>query len=173
MSASATMPYFIKPSRNLEASEKRAAYAAARQDILATLGNEQDEMIKMVTINCLLKTHLPYYYWAGFYLVREPEQLVVGPYQGTLGCLYISFGKGVCGTVAASGQTKIVTDTHALEPGREHIVCDPNSRSEIVVPVRRADGSLLGVFDVDSTLEASFDAIDQEALESLLAAVFS
>lgn len=167
------MPYFIKPSRKLAAEEKRAAYAAARRDILATLGDEPDEVVKMVTVNCLLKTHLPYFYWVGFYLVREPGKLVVGPYQGTLGCLYIKFGKGVCGTVAASGKTKIVDDTHALEPGREHIVCDPNSRSEIVLPVRRPDGSLMGVFDVDSTLEASFDAIDQEALESLLSTVFS
>lgn len=167
------MPYFIKPSRNLSGEEKRAAYAAARSAILATLGDEQDEQVKMVTINCLLKTYLPYYYWVGFYLVRGEDQLVVGPYQGTLGCLYIKFGRGVCGTVAATGNTKIVADTHALEEGKEHIACDPNSRSEIVLPVRRADQTLLGVFDVDSTLEGSFDKVDREELEELLASVFA
>lgn len=166
------MPYFIKPSVNLSREEKRAAYAAARQAILATLGEEPSEMVKMVTINSLLKSHLPYYYWVGFYLVRGDRQLVVGPYQGTLGCLYIDFGRGVCGAVAASGETKIVEDTHALVPGKEHIACDPNSRSEIVVPVRRPDGSLMGVFDVDSSLESSFDAVDQEELEALLGEVF-
>ncbi|MBC6995818.1 GAF domain-containing protein [Neolewinella lacunae] len=173
MSASAEMPYFIKPSVNLSNAEKRVAYAEARAAILATLGGEQDETVKMVTINCLLKTYLPYYYWVGFYLVRGERELVVGPYQGTLGCLSIQFGRGVCGAVAASGQTKIVADTHALAPGSEHIACDPNSHSEIVVPVFRADGSLFGVFDVDSTLEASFDATDQEELEALLANVFA
>ena len=173
MSATAEMPYFIKPSQNLSGPEKRTAYAEARAAILATIGDEQDEMVKMVTINCLLKTYLPYYYWVGFYLVRGENQLVVGPYQGTLGCLYIEFGRGVCGTVAASGVTKIVDDAHALKQGTEHIACDPNSRSEIVVPVRRADGSLMGVFDVDSTLMASFDQIDQEELEQLLIAVFT
>lgn len=172
MSASAQMPYFINPSLNLSASEKRTAYAEARSAIRFTLGDEGDELVKMVTVNCLLKTYLPYYYWVGFYLVRGTDQLVVGPYQGTLGCLYIKFGRGVCGTVAASGETKIVTDCHALEQGRDHIACDPNSRSEIVLPVRNADGSLLGVFDVDSTLVASFDAVDQEELEGLLAEVF-
>jgi L-methionine (R)-S-oxide reductase len=166
------MPYFIKPSVNLATVEKRAAYGEARQAILATLGEEQDEMVKMVTINSLLKSHLPYYYWVGFYLVRGDRQLVVGPYQGTLGCLYIDFGRGVCGTVAATGKTKIVQDTHALVPGKEHIACDPNSRSEIVVPVWRPDGSLLGVFDVDSSLESSFDEVDQEELEKLLDLVF-
>lgn len=172
MSASAAMPYFIKPSRNLSPEEKRAAYAEARSAIIATLGDEQDGTVKMVTVNCLLKTYLPYYYWVGFYLVRGKRELVVGPYQGTLGCLYIAFGRGVCGSVAASGEPKIVKDCHALVQGREHIACDPNSRSEIVLPVRRSDGSLLGVFDVDSTLEASFDEIDLRELEGLLAEVF-
>lgn len=172
MSASAQMPYFIKPSLNLSPEEKRAAYAQAHSAIVATLGTESDETVKMVTINCLLKTFLPYYYWVGFYLKRSEKELVVGPYQGTLGCLNIQFGRGVCGAVAASGKTKIVADTHALTQGKEHIACDPNSRSEIVVPVFRLDGSLLGVFDVDSTLEGSFDEVDQEALEKLLATVF-
>ncbi|MEM9930448.1 MAG: GAF domain-containing protein, partial [Bacteroidota bacterium] len=135
MHASAQMPYFIKPSSNLTTEEKVSAYAEAQAAILATLGDEQDEQVKMVTINCLLKTYLPYYYWFGFYLVRTSNELVVGPYQGTLGCLYIQFGRGVCGTVAETGQAKIVRDTHALVQGKEHIACDPNSRSEIVLPV--------------------------------------
>lgn len=166
------MPYFIKPSQNLTTTEKRAAYTGARSAIRATLGDETGEQVKMVTINCLLKTYLPYYYWVGFYLVSGKDRLVVGPYQGTLGCLYIKFGRGVCGSVAETGETKIVADTHALEQGREHIACDPNSRSEIVLPVRRADGTLIGVFDVDSTLEGSFDEIDAEELTALLKETF-
>lgn len=166
------MPYFIKPSRLLSPDQKRVVYAEARQAILGTLGDEADEQVKMVTINCLLKTFIPYYYWVGFYLVRGEDKLVVGPYQGTLGCLYIKFGQGVCGMVAATGESRIVDDTHVLVQGREHIACDPNSASEIVLPVRRADGSLLGVFDVDSTLKGSFDDVDLAALEALLEEVF-
>ena len=169
MSASAEMPYFIKPSVNLRTEEKEAAYRQAHAAIAATIGEEREETLKMVTINSLLKTYLPYFYWVGFYLVRGERELVVGPYQGTLGCLTIQFGRGVCGTVAATGRTKIVTDTHALEQGREHIACDPNSRSEIVLPVWRADGTLLGVFDVDSTEEGSFDGVDERWLERILA----
>lgn len=167
------MPYFIKPSKNLTGEEKATAYQTAIQEILATLGDEQDEIIKMVTINCLLKTHLPYFYWVGFYLNRGDRTLAVGPYQGTLGCLYIKFGRGVCGAVAESGQARIVGDTHALEQGKEHIACDPNSLSEMVLPVRRKDGGLLGVFDVDSSERNSFDSIDQRYLEELLTVVFS
>lgn len=172
MSAAVEMPYFIKPSRLLSPDQKRVVYNAARQAILSILGDEADEQVKMVTINCLLKTHIPYFYWVGFYLVRGKDELVIGPYQGTLGCLYIKFGRGVCGTVAATGKTVIVYDTHGLVQGKEHIACDPNSRSEIVLPVRRADGSLIGVFDVDSTLEGSFDEVDERELEELLAEVF-
>lgn len=173
VAASAEMPYFVKPSRLLSAPEKRAAYARARAAIRATLGEERDPGVKMVTVNCLLKTYLPYYYWVGFYLMRTPELLVVGPYQGTLGCLYIPFGKGVCGRAAASGKTQLVADTHALAPGTEHIACDPNSASEIVVPVFGPEGELIGVFDVDATLPAAFDAVDQEELEGLLGDLFT
>ena len=202
---------FVSPSRNLGPAEKRTAYATARAAIRAVLGPADGELVRMVTVNCLLKTYLPYFYWVGFYLVegasaaqlaplpqplstgegsrplvvtsernnRSQEEntakrrLVVGPYQGTLGCLYIDFGRGVCGSVAASGVPKIVPDTHALEQGKEHIACDPNSRSEIVLPVRRGDGSLLGVFDVDSSLVGSFDGVDREELEGLLEETFA
>ncbi|RME91900.1 MAG: GAF domain-containing protein [Bacteroidetes bacterium] len=167
MAASAQMPYFIKPSVNLKAEEKKLAYTQALAAIHANLQGETDPILKMVTINCLLKTYLPYYYWVGFYLVRD-GRLMVGPYQGTLGCLYIDFGRGVCGKAATTRQTQIVADTHALEQGTAHIACDPNSRSEIVVPVFGQDGALIAVFDVDSTELASFDAIDQRYLEELM-----
>lgn len=173
MAASAEMPYFIKPSLLLDAEEKRAAYQEASNAILATLGAEKDPLVKMVTVNSLLKTYLPHFYWVGFYLVRREGELVVGPYQGTLGCLTIAFGRGVCGKAALTRQTQIVTDTHALAPGREHIACDPNSASEIVLPVFDAAGDLLGVFDVDATEKNAFDEIDAEALESLLRKLFA
>jgi GAF domain-containing protein len=161
------MPYFIKPSLNLSREEKHKAYKEAIAAIDANLAGESSDMVKMVTINCLLKTFLPYFYWTGFYLVQN-GRLVVGPYQGTLGCLYIDFGRGVCGKAATERKTQIVSNTHALAQGSEHIACDPNSLSEIVVPVFNEKEELIAVFDVDSTLEGSFDAIDQEYLERIM-----
>jgi GAF domain-containing protein len=90
---------------------------------------------------------------------------VVGPYQGTLGCLRIRIGQGVCGKAAAERRTVIVEDVNAF-PG--HIACDSRSNSEIVVPVEDRDGALMGVFDVDSTTFAAFDATDAEWLEKIL-----
>ncbi len=168
MSASAEMPYFVKPSVNMPPESKKEAYERAEQTIAANLEEESDPILKMATINCLLKTELSYYYWVGFYLVSGPERLSVGPYQGTLGCLHIDFARGVCGKAAREARTQIVPDTHALDQGTEHIACDPNSKSEIVVPVFKENGDLLGVFDVDSTEKHSFDALDQEFLERIL-----
>ena len=170
MSASTQMPYFIKPSLNLSKHEKQAAYKAASSEINAILTGEDNVILKMVSINCLLKTHLPYYYWVGFYLVNHGK-LSVGPYQGTLGCLHIEFGKGVCGKAAQEQETQIVKNVHALQ-GTAHIACDPNSSSEIVVPVFDKDGNLIAVFDVDSTLTDSFDEVDKVYLEQILGSQF-
>jgi GAF domain-containing protein len=92
--------------------------------------------------------------------------LRVGPYQGTLGCQEIRFGRGVCGTAAAVRRTVIVPDVHAF-PG--HIACDARSRSEIVVPVFDAQGALIAVLDIDSPVPDAFGDQDQAGLERLVA----
>jgi GAF domain-containing protein len=114
----------------------------------------------------MLAATFDHYFWTGFYLVdpERPRELVVGPYQGTLGCLRIAFGRGVCGAAAATGQTQRVADVHAF-PG--HIACDVNSRSELVVPVF-AHGQIVGVFDLDSPLIGRFDDVDTQGVESLV-----
>ena len=167
MSASAEMPYFINPSENLSPSEKREAYEQAVQGIDANLYGETNMIMKMATINCILKTYLPYYYWVGFYIMNDGK-LMVGPYQGTLGCLHIDLSKGVCGRAAREEKTQLVADVHALAQGTDHIACDPNSQSEIVCPVFDKNKKLIAVFDVDSSVKNSFDEIDQEYLEAIL-----
>ena len=84
-------------------------------------------------------------------------------------CIRIPFGKGVCGAAAATGETQVVADVHAF-PG--HIACDPDSRSEIVVPVRDHQGTLIAVLDIDSSAPDTFGPSDAAGLEALVAAVF-
>jgi GAF domain-containing protein len=104
--------------------------------------------------------------WTGFYRVVVPGQLLrVGPYQGSLGCLDIEFGRGVCGTAAAEMKTVIVPDVENF-PG--HITCDARSRSEIVVPVLDPQGDLIAVLDIDSDRLNGFNAEDQQGLEQLM-----
>ena len=172
MAATAEMPYFIKPSQRLNSAEKNAAYAEAHAAITANLTGETNVVLKMATINCLIKTYIPYAYWVGFYIV-ENGRLIVGPYQGTLGCLSIDFSRGVCGKAARTEETQIVPRTHDLTEGAEHISCDPNSQSEIVVPVKDVAGKLIAVFDVDATLPDCFDATDKLWLERIIAEQFA
>ena len=170
--ASLEMPYFIKASINLSESEKEEKYRIIKESLGALLDHNSSVQMKMVTINCIMKTHLPYCYWVGFYVIQN-EILEVGPYQGTLGCLQIELGKGVCGSVAISGRTKIVDEVHSLAQGTEHIACDPNSQSEIVVPVYGPDQKLIAVFDVDSSLTHSFSEVDKNNLEEIMTTYFS
>jgi L-methionine (R)-S-oxide reductase len=144
---------------------KADAYAELEENIQSVLAGIDDDIAAMATMSCLLH-HGFGHLWTGFYRVVEPGRLLrVGPYQGTLGCLEIAFGRGVCGTAAAEGRTLVVADVERF-PG--HIACDGRSRSEIVVPVHGPDGALIAVLDVDSELLGTFDEVDQQALERLM-----
>lgn len=143
---------------------KKEAYQAATQSLKAILEGETNAILKMATINCLLKEHLPYCFWVGFYCMNK-GQLMVGPYQGTLGCLHIPLQKGVCGRAASTRQTQIVEDVHT-DPA--HIACDSRTNSEIVVPVYNQEGTLIAVLDIDSEEKAAFDQEDQHFLEAIV-----
>jgi len=159
-------------ARSDRPADKGEAYREVEAEILAVLEGETNRTAKMATVASMLADAFDAFFWTGFYVVDadKDDELVVGPYQGTLGCLRIAFGRGVCGTAAATRKTQIVEDVHAF-PG--HIACDSRSASEIVAPVFDASGDLIAVFDVDATVVAAFDAVDAEALERLMARVFA
>ena len=147
--------------------DRAERYAELKLEIESLVSGETYVPARYASAACLLaEAFRPRFFWTGFYVVDplKPEELVVGPYQGTLGCLRIPFGKGVCGACAAEGQTQLVPDVHAF-PG--HIACDSRSNSEIVVPVFDADGKLAAVLDVDSTEFDAFDEVDREGLEAI------
>lgn len=150
----------------MDAEAKEARYAELAAQIEATLAGEPDLTAAMASVACLLHNGLPYYFWTGFYRRVGPTRLLVGPYQGTLGCLDIDFARGVCGAAATRRETIVVKDVHAF-PG--HIACDSASASEIVVPVLDARGELIAVLDVDSTIPAAFDEVDRRWLERIVA----
>lgn len=163
------MSYVARHDRPADKAER---YAELEDEILAVLDGEPDRVARMATVASMLADAFPAFFWTGFYVVdpSKGDELVVGPYQGTLGCLRIPFGRGVCGAAAATRTTHVVEDVDAF-PG--HIACDSRSASEIVVPVSDADGRLIAVLDVDATEKAAFDAVDAEALERLMAKVFA
>jgi L-methionine (R)-S-oxide reductase len=150
----------------MDADAKEDRYREIAAQVETVLAPERDLLASMATMVCLLHNALPYYFWTGFYRRVGPTRLLVGPYQGTMGCLEIEFSRGVVGACAARRETLVVADVEAF-PG--HIACDSASASEIVVPVLDARGELIAVLDVDSTLLDAFDEVDQRWLEHLVA----
>lgn len=153
--------------------EKAARYASLGKEVAAVIAGEEYLIARYATAACLLhQAFQPRFLWTGFYLVApdNPRELVVGPYQGTLGCLRIPFGRGVCGTVAQEGRPLIVADVHAF-PG--HIACDSRSRSEIVLPVFDREGALAAVLDIDSAEPEAFDAEDLAGLQQICQALLT
>ena len=141
------------------------AYAEMDTQVAAILESIDDPIAAMSTISAVLHYGLGHL-WTGFYRVVEPGKLLrVGPYQGTLGCLEIAFGKGVCGTAAAEGRTVIVEDVAAFAG---HISCDARSQSEIVVPVFGRTGELIAVLDIDSDQISAFTDEDRVGLETMM-----
>ena len=153
-------------------ASKAERYAAVSREIAAVLAGEPNVTARMATVAAMLASSFDDYFWTGFYVVDpdKPDELVVGPYQGTLGCLRIAFGRGVCGAAARTRQTQVVADVHTF-PG--HIACDSRSMSEIVVPVVDKEGRLIAVFDVDSEAQGAFDEVDKRWLETILKREFA
>lgn len=149
---------------DLRGVPKKQAYTELHSHVSAVLEGITDEIAAMATMTCLLH-HAFGHLWTGFYRVVAPALLRVGPYQGTLGCLEITFGKGVCGAAAAKQETVVVPDVHAF-PG--HITCDAHSRSEIVVPVFGPGRRLIAVLDIDSDRPETFDDVDRVELERMV-----
>ncbi len=151
---------------------KAARYAEVSKEIATVIEGEGNLIARMATVSNILHHAFDHYFWTGFYVVdpEKPDELVIGPYQGSLGCLRIPFGKGVCGKAATTCETQIVDDVHAF-PG--HIACDARSESEIVAPVFNSAGELIAVLDVDSDRTAQFDETDRAELEAILNSSFA
>jgi GAF domain-containing protein len=146
------------------AQSKAELYAELIEQARGLMAGESDRIANAANLSALVFDQLPDLNWAGFYFF-DGRELVVGPFQGKPACVRIALGKGVCGTAAQRRETQVVTDVHAF-PG--HIACDAASNSEIVVPLIARDGSLIGVWDVDSPKLARFDDADRAGMEALL-----
>jgi GAF domain-containing protein len=146
-------------------ADKAERYRALLPLVEGLLAGERDLIANAANLSALLWQALPDCNWIGFYFYKDGE-LVVGPFQGKPACVRIALGRGVCGTAAATRRTQLVRDVHEF-PG--HIACDAASNAELVVPLLRADGSLLGVLDLDSPRVGRFDATDAAGIEAIAA----
>ena len=140
----------------IDPTDKAAMYRDLASALEGLVAGEPDPIANMANAAALIWETLPDLNWAGFYR-NVGGELVLGPFQGRPACIRIPFGKGVCGTAAATLEVQRVDDVHAF-PG--HIACDSASASELVVPIVR-DNQLLAVLDLDSPKKARFDVEDE------------
>jgi GAF domain-containing protein len=153
--------------------DKATAYAELAVEVAAVVASETSRTARYATTASLLVSAFgARFFWCGFYEVDplKRDELVVGPYQGALGCLRIPFSKGVCGACARSRETILVPDVNVF-PG--HTACDSRSNSEVVVPVFDTAGALVAVLDVDSVDFNAFDDVDARGLERICAAMMA
>jgi GAF domain-containing protein len=152
-------------TRTIADAAKPEFYRELAAQLESLLAGEPDAIANAANTAALIFQTVPDLNWAGFYFLREQDELVLGPFQGRPACVRIAAGRGVCGVAVARRQSVLVEDVHAF-PG--HIVCDTASRSELVAPLMR-DGRVLGVLDLDSPRPSRFDAEDQAGIERLAA----
>ena len=148
-------------------TDKRSVYEEILPQIESITSGESDLIANLANISAILREAFDLF-WVGFYLVKASPsgtELVLGPFQGPLACARIAYGRGVCGSAWERRETLVVPDVDKF-PG--HIACSSQSRSEIVVPVLRR-GEVVAVLDIDSRELASFDEIDAEYLEKIVA----
>lgn len=143
--------------------DKQAQYAGLLPQISALISDERDFVANMANVAAVLKEQFAWL-WVGFYVVKG-EQLVLGPFQGPIACTRIAKGKGVCGSSWEKEQTIVVEDVNQFAG---HIACSSLSQSEVVVPMMH-NGHCVGVLDVDSDVIATFDQVDADCLEQVVA----
>jgi GAF domain-containing protein len=141
----------------IAAADTGTMYRDLESALEGLVSGEPDAVANMANAAALIWETLPDLNWAGFYR-KVGGELVLGPFQGRPACIRIKFGEGVCGTAAATRQVQRVEDVHAF-PG--HIACDSASNSELVVPIVRDDGELVGVLDLDSPKTGRFTEEDE------------
>ncbi len=146
----------------LEHASKEHQYQNILPQIKALLEGESDTIANLANVSAVLKEAFGFL-WVGFYIVKK-QQLVLGPFQGRIACTRINFGKGVCGTAWKENRTVLVADVDTFVG---HIACDSQSRSEIVVPIRKR-GEVVAVLDVDSEVENNFSEVDAKYLQEIV-----
>ena len=147
-------------------ASKFEKYEALLPQIESLIAYETSLTANLANVSAALREAFGWW-WVGFYLV-DGEELVLGPFQGSVACTRIRFGRGVCGTAWKEAKSQLVPDVEKF-PG--HIACSSASVSEIVIPVIDKNGKVLAVLDVDSERYDVLDETDVHYLEKLVAMV--
>jgi GAF domain-containing protein len=152
----------------MDQKKKRGRYNRIYNQISELMPKSDDKLARMATIIAVLHHKMEYYFWTGFYFLKE-DRLIVGPYQGPVACQELQKNTGVCWAGINRQEPVLVPDVEQF-PG--HIACDARSKSEIVLPVRNDKNEIIGVLDIDSSEADAFDEVDKEELTRILGLIY-
>lgn len=147
---------------------KEVKYELLKKQIAAIINGEDDWVAVMSNVCAAIQEAMGFF-WTGIYRVKDGE-LLIGPFQGSVACMHIGYGKGVCGTAWKERRSVVVEDVEKFEG---HIACSSLSKSEIVVPLKGRSGEIVGVLDIDSKEVGTFDETDRKELEGICEMVMS
>ncbi len=148
----------------MDNKKKEGRYQRIQRQLEELCNKSGTPLSRMATIAAVLHHKMEYFFWTGFYLY-EHDRLVVGPYQGPVACQELEKGKGVCWAAITRDVAVIVPDVTQF-PG--HIACDSRSKSEITLPVKDKNGTILAVMDVDAAQTSQFDEVDKKYLQNII-----
>lgn len=126
------------------------------------VSDEDDPIALMANVSAFIKAYVRDLNWAGFYIVRD-EGLILGPFQGLPACTRLSFDKGVCAKAYRDRQIVKVDDVGEF---KDHIVCDSNSKSELVIPIFNEE-DLVCLIDLDSPELSRFTNLEIEKFREI------
>ena len=149
----------------MQEQEKKDRYEKVIGTIESMIEGEEDLLATLSTISCELYHAFDHWNWIGFYRRVDERTLKVGPYQGGHGCLTIDMDRGVCGACLREKSIIIIEDVSTVH---DHIACSSETKSEIVLPIIDNSGTVLAVFDLDSTEIGAFDETDKEYLSKVV-----
>jgi len=150
-------------SLTITGESKKEKYASLLPQLKALVEGESDTIANLSNVIAALKQTMNFF-WVGVYFVKAND-LVLGPFQGTVACTRIAFGKGVCGIAWKEKQILVVPDVDQFP---SHIACSSESKSEIVLPVFNKAGDVALVLDVDSDKLNDFDETDKIYLQQVV-----
>lgn len=151
----------------MDKNKKAGRYSRIYSQLEELVKKSDNSISHMATVIAVLHHKMDYFFWTGFYLLQDGK-LLVGPYQGPVACQELTHNKGVCWAGINQNKTIVVDDVHLFP---EHIACDSRSNSEIVVPLHNKSGEIIGILDVDSKDLNSFDDVDAEWLQKIIALI--
>jgi len=151
------------PGKAPDAARLAGRYQRIAAQLEPLFAKTADPLARMASAAALLHHKMPHFFWTGFYRLIDRD-LVVGPYQGPIACMTLERGTGVCWAGVQRAEPVLVPDVHAFEG---HIACDGRSQSEVVVPLRTPDGTVVGVLDVDSDQPGAFLDVDVHGLQRI------